>query len=128
MSLARKGVPRAGGGSNTVSLQLLSAPGDARSDHREQSSIDDFRRRNAGRPRDDEEAEYNAEAGCQQSRSKPAQAGSGQNRGNEQQVGRGISQDRREREPGQERERHGEGRKRVAKRLAPDKKQMFESA
>jgi hypothetical protein len=87
MSLARKGVSRAGGGSNAVTLQLLSAPGDARSDHREQSSIDDFRRRNAGRHRDDEEAEHDAEAGCQQSRSESAQAASGQNRGNEQQVG-----------------------------------------
>src|SRR5215471_2640938 len=122
MSLARKRIPRAGGGLNTIALQLLSAPGDARSDHREQSSIDDFRRRNAGRRRDDEEAESNAEAGRQQSRSEPAQAGSGQNRGNEQQVGRGVSQDRRERESRQERERHGERRKRIAKHLPPDEK------
>src|SRR5215470_10914677 len=42
MSLARKRVPRAGGGSNTVALQLLSTPGDAYSDQREQSSVDDF--------------------------------------------------------------------------------------
>src|SRR5215470_15733159 len=128
MSLARKRFPRAGGGLNTVALQLLSAPGDARADHREQSSIDDFRRRNAGRRRDDEEAEHDAEAGCQQSRSEPAQAGGGQNRGNEQQVGRGISQDRRERESRQERDGHGDGRKRIAKRLLPNKKPMPKSA
>src|SRR6266511_4866565 len=35
MSLACKRLPRAGGGLNTVALQLLSAPGDARADHRE---------------------------------------------------------------------------------------------
>jgi taurine dioxygenase len=48
--------------------------------------------------------------------------------GNEQQVGRGISQDRRERESDQERDGHGDGRKRVPKRLPPDKKPMLESA
>ena len=58
----------------------------------------------------------------------PAEAGSGQNRGNEQQVGRGVSQDRRERQPDQERDRHGERRKRIPKRLPPDKKPMLESA
>src|SRR5260370_42437963 len=106
MSLARKPVPRAGGGSNTVALQLLSTPGDAYSDQREQSSVDDFRHREAGRNRADEEAEHDAEASGQQSRSEPAQAGGGQNRGNEQQVGGGIAQDGRECESGQERDGH----------------------
>src|SRR5258708_14612998 len=73
MSLARKRVPRAAGGSNTVALQPPSPPADAYSDQPEQSSVDDFRHPYAGSNRADEESEHYAYARSQQSRAAPAQ-------------------------------------------------------